>query len=446
MISVPEAVKQALSSSSRFIKYKVEIYFDGLNSTPTDITEDVMSLDTLDETVSGTLPFGEVTYNELTIELDNISNKYTITNADSPYANKLLSGIPVKVTYLVETTPDVFVPVVGGVYYTDDWGINSGPSTATLTCYDYLSQVGYLPVTKFKVQTNITVYEAFTLVLAAANVPPGKCLISTKLAATKLPYYWCSANDLRTCLSDLALMTQCVVFVDKYDTIHIEPLVSDATTDIILSDGTVVMTTKNEPSYSNVYSGVNIKYPAIIGTQVEQVYRSEEIVLQPGINQLSDIILQTTPIILITGITVNAKERCNVVDYYYTDSTCSLTINNTSSTAQIVTITIEGQVLKTVENTFFTKQDAGSNNILDLTLPIPCTIEYVQAYADSILSLFVSYIANIDVELIGYPIIDIHDRIYLDSDVSNLHATMQVVRVTHIFNNGMVTNAVIRYI
>lgn len=445
MIIVSDKIKQALNASSRFIKYKVAIYLDGEAAEPIDITEDVMSFDTLDETVSGTLPFGEVTYNELSIVLNNLSNKYTITNTNSPYAGKLVSGVKVEVTYLVETEPDIFEPVVGGIYYTDDWSVSSEANTATLTCYDYLAQVGYKQIEKFKVQTNITVYEAFQILFAAGGVPSNKYSITPTLT-TVLPYYWCSAEDLRTCLSDLALLTQTVVYADRHGIIHVDDLVSDKNTDISLSDNTVVMSTKTEPSYSNVYSGVRVKYPVIIGAQVTEVYKGEKILLKPGNNLISNILFTSTPVILIAGIKVMAGAICRVVDYSYTDSTCSLVINNTSTEAQSVSIIIEGQVVQTVDSSHYVEQSAASNNILELTLPIASTEEFVSVYASRILSLFTSYVSNIELQIVGYPIVDIHDRVYLDSNVSDIHNIMQVVRVSNTFNNGMDTTAVVRYI
>lgn len=443
MIQINDKIKEALNAPMRYIKYKVEVYFD--DATPTDITEDVMSIDTLDETSSSTLPFGEVTYNELSIELDNLQNKYTITNNASPYAGKLISGKKVVLTYLVETSDDVFESVPGGVYYTDDWVTSTDSNSASLVCYDKMSLVGYKPINRFRVQTDISIIEAFTMLFEAGGLSPHEYVISPNISGT-LPYFWCSASDLRTCLGDLSTLTRTVVYVDRSNIINVMPLVSPFVTDIALTDSTLILSAKSEPSYSNVYSGVRIKYDVAIGSKLVNLYSNDELILKPGINIISNELFETSPVLSITGIRILSSVQCSVIDYDCTDGTFNMTIDNKSSVDVKVSLVIDGTVVQTVTNTYFLQQPSDVNNILEVTLPLASSQEYVQEYAKHILSLFTRYTSSVEVNLRGYPGVDIHDRLLLNSASTSINDTMQVVRVSNKFNSGMDTTIVVRYI
>lgn len=443
MINVSEKVKDALLSPMRFIKYKVEVYFD--NNVATNITDDIMGIDTLDETTDNTLPFGAVTYNELNIQLDNMTKKYTITNEQSPYNGKLIAGKKVVLTYLVEVSDGVFEPVTGGVYYTDDWRVSTDSNTATLLCYDRISLVGSQQVNKFKVASDITIVDAYKQLFNERGIEEKDYVISSEITG-KLPYFWSSSDNFRSCLSDLSLLTKTVVFVDKQNRINVVPMVNAKVPNLSLSDDSLIMNVKSEPSYNNVYSGIRIKYNIVVGNKIEEVYRVEDYTLNPGINTIVNELFETSPVIEITGIKIISSVQCKVIDYDCTDNAFSLTINNTTSKAAKATIIIEGNLLQTVANTYFMERAADTNNILEITLPLASTQEYVESYATGILELFSRYVSSVEVSMIGYPAIDIYDNVYLDSKVVAMQTNMQIIRITHAFNNGMETTAVLRYI
>lgn len=443
MLNISEQLKEALKSPMRYIKYKVEVYFD--DSTPTDITGDIMSIDTLDETSSSTLPFGEVTYNELSIELDNLQNKYTITNDTSPYAGKLIAGKKVILTYLVETSDNVFESIPGGVYYTDDWITSTDSNSASLICYDKMSQIGYKPINRFKVQTDVTIKEAYIMLFDACDIKSSEYIISSDITGT-LPYFWCSSDSLRACLSDLSTLTKTVVYVDKQGLINVMPLVSPYTTDLVLSDSTLIVSAKSEPSYSNVYSGVRVKYDVVIGSKLTSVYSAEDLTLEPGINVFSNMLFEVSPVVSIMGIKIQSNAQCSVLDYECTDGTFSITIDNKSVEPQTIALYIDGMVVQSVANTFFLEQPSEVNNILEITLPLVSNQEYVQEYAKSVLSLFTRYASSIELSLIGYPAVDIHDRLFLNSPSVSINDIVQVVRVSNKFNSGMDTSVTVRYI
>lgn len=443
MIEISDKIKNALNAPMRYIKYKVEVYFD--DTVPTDVTEDVMSIDTLDETSSSILPFGEVSYNELTIELDNLQNRYTITNNTSPYAGKLIAGKKVILTYLVETSDGVFESIPGGIYYTDDWITSTDSNSASLVCYDKMSQVGYKPINRFKVQTDINVVDAYIMLFEACGIQSTEYTISSALTGT-LPYFWCSADDLRTCLSDLSTLTRTVVYTDRKGIINVMPLVSPFNTDLVLTDNTLILSAKGEPSYSNVYSGVRIKYDIVIGDKLTTLYTNDELVLEPGLNTISNELFETTPVVSITGIKIGSGVQCTVVDYSCTDGTFDIILDNKSANQVKVSLTIEGTVVQFVSNTYFIEQSSDVNNILEITLPLVSNQDYVHDYAMSILSLYTRYTSSIELSLRGYPAVDIHDRLLLNSPSVSVNDTVQVVRVSNKFNSGMDTTIVVRYV
>lgn len=445
MINISAEAQKALVAPVRFIKPLVHIYFDGVTNTPTDVTPDVMNFDTLEElSASAQLPFGEVSYNDLTIELDNMSGKYSITNKDSIYAGKLVANLKVTITYQVLLEDESFESIPGGVFYTDDWSINSEGKTAILTCYDKLFLYGYKPLDRFRVQRSISFKDAYTLLFKSVGLTSKDYKISTQLLGT-LDYFWCTDSSFLPSLNSLAILTASNIYVDRHDVIQVVPINITQPTKLTIRDDNLIMSTKSAPSYNNVYSGIRLHYNTMAANNSKELFSTEELQLQPGENVLTDIPFSATPVIHLTNISLKAPAGCTVKSYDFTDRTLCVKIDNPGD-ACIASLQVKGSIVNSIQDVIFEERSANINNIMEVTLPLVCTKRFATKYAQDTLALFSSYISSIELDMRGHPALELYDQVQVVSPSSSVDATFRVMKISNKMSEGLTGNISVRII
>lgn len=444
MLNISQKAKNALLAPSRYIKFKIEVYFDGEDNAPTDITEDVISFDTVEEvSPSSSLPFGGVSYNELSVVLDNMSKLYTISNTSSMYNGKLIANKKVKLTYLVETDEDVFEEITGGVFYTDAWSSDNEALTATLTCYDKLALYGNKPVNRFKVLRNISCKKAFEALFINAGVPSTDYNISTSLNGT-LSYFWCTGSTLNECLDDLTLLAMANVYVDKSNKIIVEPMYSHNSSDTIVSDSTLILSSKCNPSYDNVYSGINISYNVEDLQQDVMLCELTDITLEIGTNVISNILFSSSPVLHVSSIYLTSSNGVYVSNYTSTDNSLSIEIVNNNDEPVTATILVNGTVLSCIQSNSYISKQSETNNVLSVSLPLVCTGSYAKSYADTILDVFSKYVSTVTMEIRSFPSIELSDILQVDSSTSSINSNMYVTKLNTSFNDGIYSEITMR--
>ena len=443
MINASSEAIQALCAPERFIKHKVLVYFDGPQQPPTDITHDVMSIDILEElTSSSKLPFGEVSYNEATIQLDNITGIYSITNDNSPYVGKLVSNIKIKVQYSVRLDNDKFYTINGGTFYTDIWSADNSNSTVLLTCYDKLYTVGYKQVEAFPVQRNISFKDAYVMIMKSVGLSATEYAIDDNIEGM-LDYFWCVGDTLTQCLNSLAISTCSNVYVDKNDIIRVESITNGDISDVAISDSNLIISAKNSPAYSNVCSGIRVKYKAVAGRKSVELYNNDELQLKPGVNNIQ-VLFSQSPAVALSGIVLLSRNKCYVDDFTYTDKSAVIAIINDETSDITTSIVVHGVVLETAEVTHYLEQDSPVTNILDVELPLVTSMDHVERLSRYILNMFSSITGLIDISMRGFPIIELGDISTINSPSSHLYGSFQIISVKTQMSEGLYCDIQVR--
>lgn len=436
MLNISQKAKNALLAPSRYIKFKIEVYFDGEDNPPTDITHDVISFDTVEEvSPSTTLPFGGVSYNELSVVFDNMQQLYTISNTSSMYNGKLIANKKVRLTYQVEVEEDVFEEITGGVFYTDAWSSDNEALTATLTCYDKLALYGNKPVSRFKVRRNISFKAAYNILLQSVGLTSNDYKISNNLSGT-IDYFWATGDSLNQCLDSLSVLTLSNVFVDRKGIISIVPVVSNDTSSLTLSDDNLILTSRSTPSYSNVYSGARVKYNLQSSDEQKQLI-STSMTVEPGINTFDNLIFSSSPVIYITNISMLSEVGVTVDTYKYDDKCMSITISNSTDKPQNVKLDIKGIVISELQTTLYVENNSDTNNIIDIELPMICTNAYATNYAKYVLDMFSNYVSTVELTIRGYPPMELADKVNIISPTASVDDYMSITKISSSMVDGL---------
>ena len=438
MLSISQKAKNALLAPSRYIKFKIEVYFDGEDNEPTDITKDVISFDTAEEVSPYTsLPFGGVSYNELSVVLDNMQQLYTISNTSSVYNGKLVANKKVVLTYLVEIEDDVFEEIPGGIFYTDAWSSDNEALTATLICYDKLALHGSKPVSRFKIKRGISFKDAYETLFSSAGVNKTDYIIDSNLVGT-LDYFWCTEDNLNKCLDSLSIYTMSNVFVDRQDRIVVKPINSKNSSTMSISDNDIIYTSKSSPSYTNIYSGVNAKYNCINIQKDTLVYSVDNINVPIGETTIQNIIFSSSsPILHLSSIVLKSDSDVYIKSYSYTDKTLDLVIVNNRVDSTVASISVYGAVISQITNTLYVDRTTGTNNVMDIEIPFVCDASYAELYANTILDIYSRYSATITLDMRGYPPIELFDAITVNSPTSSTQGDFSVTNICNSFLEGL---------
>lgn len=357
-----------------------------------------------------------------------------------------MSNIKVELIYQVEVPDGHFEDIPGGIYYTDTWDSNSASSVAVVTCFDRLYTISQIENVPFAIRRGVTFREAFVQLFNAAGLKNTEYHISTQINGT-LDYFWATDNTVVSNLSTLALYTGCNVYVDKRNTIRVVPADAKTPVNFELSDSNLIISVKSTPAYTNMYSAVKVNYSKANINATRQLYKNDELIVKAGMNVLSDIVLESSPVITIDSIVITAPEGVSLVSYGYTDKTATLSILNNLPTNQAVQVVLYGSILNSIQDSVYVLNDEiGINNTLEVTIPIPCSSQYATQYAQKLLATFSSITSTIEIEMRGFPPLELSDAVLVNSPTSATVNTFCVSSIDTKFADGLSSNVKLRIV
>lgn len=445
MINVSTDAMNALLNHNRFMLFEVRLEIDGV------LTElkDCMTVDE-ESTVSGTSssndeqPYGIVTCNTSTFVFDNLSGKYTLDNKDSIYYKKLIAGAKLILNYKIQLPNETWYYFPDIVYYANSWKSSTSDSTATLTCYDTMSLYKDLEVPAFPLQRNITVYKAYELLFNKMGIPTNMYSIDNTLI-DKLNYFWKLGKNFQEQLCNLAKSSLTNVFTTSDGVIHVMSVIKKQEPVITIKDNDFILSTSASPTYYDTYSSCRITYKKVQSLSQTEIYKNDNLVLQPGVTNLSGLIFNAAPVANVLAVTVSGGTSVSILSVECTSETFNITISNNINTTQTVTLYAYGTVLKTDDAVVVANSPvaSASTNILDLDMPYILSMELVQLYAKKIINNYNGSYTNMKIEIRGMPILQLYDKINVLSVSSKITKEFRIKQIENSFDTGLTGTVVV---
>lgn len=329
---------------------KVVEFFTALKETYTD--EDLISIDLLEEQAFDdmTLPFGNVSANEIEVRFNNVDRRFDPDNINSPVYGWLKKNRKIKAWLGAEVVPGEIEWYQLGVFWSQEWNAPESAIYATVTGLDRLELLRQTDFTKSQIYVNKSLYEVAEIILADAGLKPDEYIIDTALRAIVVPYVWFPKTSHRAALVQIAQAALGRVFCDR--------------------QGRVVVTTFSTtpyPLYTFDYdkSIIDLDRPFALGQitnyvevkakprqlqPLTEVYRSAEpIVLQPGEVYTETITFNELPVMNIQQPQLVADEGIIVSNFQTYAWGAEITFTHTGTSQGTVTqFTIQGQPLSIV--------------------------------------------------------------------------------------------------
>lgn len=414
------------NQSSREILMKVDIYFNGKSNPPLTVLRGnyLVSGDILEESGAETAnPLGAVSSNELTFSLYNEEGKFNPANTSSIYYGQIKLGLLVK-PYFKINDPDIIEWDPMGEFYVADWIATPSGIQAEVTAYDKLQSVFRQKTPIVKIEENQTFFDFFTRTFEALNCP---AIISEDLTQELLFTYLEGPplDFLQQMVHGSITYCNC----DKQGQVRIKPFSNTEEAVVTFTDSDQIMDIVIQQSVVKTYDGVELTYYIPQVSEQTEILGISKLNTPTGTKEHEVMAFQKTPVKLVSSLSATAKDsNIKVIDYTYSPSEITITTENLNNAIE-ASYSVSGIVISNIEAKL--TDDVGSLLKIDNI--------YVQSVAQAtqyknILNAFTANpIPIVEMTIRGNPLLNIGDKITIQSNKYSLNYTGIILRAKYIY-------------
>jgi len=206
---------------------KIIEFFTAIQETYFD--DDILSLTLQEERElsEGSLPIGNISANELDIQLNNITDKFHPGNPQSPIRRFIQKNRRVRAWIGLKLPEGITEYIPLGVYWTGDWNVPEGEIYAATSARDLLESLRATTFSSSEVYQNKTLYELTEIVIQDAQIELGYTFpywIDPELngADFLVPWAWFPRGSHRRTLKDIAAAALGQVYQDRDGVLRVE--------------------------------------------------------------------------------------------------------------------------------------------------------------------------------------------------------------------------------
>lgn len=407
---------------SRTIFVRCLIHFEG--HMPLEISRDnyLIEMDLLEELTSGNTPFDGCSSNELSLQLQSPEGIFNPKNANSPYFGLMRRNV--KITAYVRTSvlQDWYQ---WGEFYVTSWNANATQGTADIVANDALYSVFNSDAVVLPVQRKFPVKTLYANLLAESNSP-----VNLDAAGDAILPYGFIRKPNKEALSDLAISQwqycHCghdgVITVGSYRRNIVRAKLTDA-------DQLVQIDVKQ--SLNSDYDSAQLSYNIPSESVDMQLLNIQGIHLRAGSNLLT-YNLSEGPVIRLKSLRVVATSTL-VVTNFLRGTPNSVVVELNSPSELTCDLTLYGVLLKTAESTLG-EQKSGA---------LVINSDYIQdetaaaGFFDAMQNFVGADTLAIEATVRGNPLLQVGDRITLESQRNNFTFDGIILRQSFTYNGGL---------
>jgi hypothetical protein len=432
-----------LAKVSEFTPGLIQAYDESRTVTMTVLEEREISND-------NSLPVGNISNNELTVEFQNIDGTFDANNTDSNVYGRVRPWVRCEPEIGVFTGTDYeYIPL--GVFWAKSWSVPELASTANLSAQDRLSLLDSTRMTTGETYIDKTISELFEIVFNDAGLDVTEYSIDSLLDADPytIPISWFDNQTHRQAVAQLAEAAACVVYTDRNGLIIVEPV------DYLFSNRqffdreytrSEYMDKQNPNDYSDLANRITISTTRIQDNTGEDLFKSpdDEII---GSSQTDTITIE-----LPSGKRP-AKNQVATVDPPVSGVTVAgqtwyswggvVEVTNSNGTAQNYKLKVVGDFFSQVGGKKYITEDTNSIasfGQLDFSYkenPFLQSLDLAQKIGDSLLDSYKNPSSNVSVALDpgGDPSLELGDKIRVTDQY--LTREFNITRQQIDFNGGL---------
>lgn len=418
------------NKDSRSVLMKVDIYFDGKDRSPLTVTRDDYLLDlsiTEESGADSNWPIGEVSANEMMMELYNEDGLFSPTNTTSIYADKIDTGLLIVPSIIIEDD-EVEEWLKLGEYYVTEWQASITGVTASITATDLIQDFYETEDLEIPVVKDVN-YKAFYETIFSMYGKPIR--VSEYFTNQVIPWTYMERDNMEL-LQQATKSVFGICIVDRDGVTSVKHVSEFNALRATITDDNQVISVDSLQSISKQYKGVKLDYSKPQITENAVLLTLRNITVKPGGQIHEKFRFSKGNMYLVTNIVVESEDAAvRVMSYQASPNTIIITTFNNFATEQDVTITVYGAALEHVQQTL---EDEGvEGNILQISNNYIQTSERAKQFKQVLSNAVVQALPELTVPIAGNPLLKVGDKIRVISARYKLDYT------------GMIKQHIMRY-
>jgi len=424
---VKQATDAEFNSEERMITMKLDIYF---NPSVLTVTPDNYLIDCnwLEEVASETKnPLGTASANDMSFTLFNEHGLFTPTNKESPYFGRMKLGVKV-VPYIrpLDIEEEIeYEWIQVGEYFVTDWSSAIAGTNASVTATDKMLDVLNEEEPDYLVELDVSFKQAFTNLfkMMGYEVKIGDGLDRV------LQY---SFVDGSRWLHEMLQGAIAFCTADKNGDIVIKRLTNNQPIRATLTDGNQIKDAKALQSIIKSYSGVELTYTLPQLKADTTLLNLSSYDVKSGRTVTRPLLFSNGPMLHIHYLAMTPENATvSLTKYHATpwfivmtfdaefDSEIALVVNGTIVDLVQAFLTDSGAKLLKVENKYI-QDDA-----------------YAVQYKKMLNTFVSSDVPNLELGIRGNPLLNVGDKVVVQSDKYNLLYTGLIQRMAYRYRGGL---------
>ncbi len=404
---------------------RLDIYLD---ETPLEVTKQNYLIDSswLEEgSADSSNPFGAVSSNELSFRLYNDNGLFSPTNPSSPYFGKIRNGIKVIPYIKVEGTEWEQL----GEYFVTDWEAAITGTYADVITNDQWYQIFSSAAPNYPVMLSLPfnemLYDVYDLMGYSIQV-------SEELAEV-IPVAFIEGTPLDFTQE---MLTGALAFCtcDRAGRPIISPFISNRPVRAVLTDADQIKVVNAKQSTTKTYEGVELTYVIPSYTEVSKIVELTDIEVAPGTTKILNIASSSTPVLKHTLVDIQSTlEKVSLVTYTASSQLISFEILNPSQVSVAASLSVYGIPV------IFTDVVLSDNSttLLKVKSRYIQTVEYAMKYRELLENVVNSPVPFLTLSIRGNPLLNIGDRIQVNSTNYNLFFDGVIQRMSYNYDGGL---------
>ena len=222
-IDVRRIVLKVYKVNKPYTQLKITEFYSAYREIYED--DDLFQITVLEEidAETGSLPYGNISANEVTVRLNNSDRRFDPGNVNSPLYGLMKKNRKIEVFFGVEVIPGEIEWYPRGVFWSQNWSAPEGEIWAEVTGLDRLEFLRHTTFNRSTVYENKSIGFVCEEILANGGVREDEYIIHPSLYSVTIPYVWFDSVTHRYALKRLAEAVLGRVYCDVNGKIRIEP-------------------------------------------------------------------------------------------------------------------------------------------------------------------------------------------------------------------------------
>lgn len=412
------------NSKSREVECKLEIYFDP--EEPLTITNHdyIISLGISEESSAESKnPLGTISANELDLSLFNTDGIFSPLNEASPYYGLIKVGVKIIPYFRLKDAVDTLNWIQLGVFYVTDWKATITASTVTVYAMDKMREVLSGDSTDVQVVANYTFktfYEYYFMKLGHS--------VTVDEALSKVIPFAYAESDIGSTLTDLTCAAQAMCYANRSGEVVVKALNTERPLRATITDSDQIVDISLSQSILKSYDGVALTYKFPQLTMNELVLDVENIDIPEGTATHLPLRFDKGPIAALSHCALQTLDNAvKILHLAYTPWLLTIVTENNTEAAIVSNLSAYGTLVEFTDTVLSDEAD----NMLTYSNKYLQTEEVALAYKAFLEAFVGSTIPVLEVRIRGNLLLQLGDKITVQSDTYELTFTGVIQRMKH---------------